>query len=84
MEVNEPVLVASDDSSVEASGKATSDLNAIALGHLKDFLKQESELSPKWKAAITQLLESGIPQDLTALTNLMDEVENNGDKKAEG
>lgn len=48
-----------------------SDLNLLALNEFKQLVEKNAKLKLDWKQAVIQLLDSGIPQNLDALEELV-------------
>ncbi len=63
---------------------ALSDLNEIAVSELKELLKADTRLQPKWKQVTIEILKDGLPNDLHELEKLISEEADNETKKAEG
>ncbi len=55
----------------ESKAEDMSDLNVVAAIYFKHALAEDTQLLLEWKKVVAQLFETGIPQDLEALSKLV-------------
>jgi len=53
-----------------------SDINNLAVKEFARLLQSNQSLAPEWKEEILQMLEQGVPEDLSSLEKIIEEAVN--------
>jgi hypothetical protein len=64
----------------QATNETAEDLNLLAIKEFHQLLETDTTLLPAWKAAVLQLSEKDVPENIDALKKLL-EGEKNADPK---
>lgn len=60
------------------------DLSTLAAAEFRHLVEQDSDLLPRWRAALLKLLEEGVPVSLEPLQKLMQEETHASPEKPQG
>jgi len=60
-----------------------SDINNLAVKEFVRLLQSDQSLAPEWKEEILQMLEQGVPEDLSSLEKIIEEAVNAATQETE-
>jgi hypothetical protein len=60
-----------------------SDINALAVKEFIRLLQSDQSLAPEWKEEMLRMLEQGVPDDVSSLERLIEEIVDAADQETE-